>query len=232
MNLYYTVPKQEQGFFLKEILKGKWNISDRLLTRLKKEQSILVNGLFPSMHQIVVAGDQIQVFLDREEDNSNIVPTFMSLNILQENEWYLLLNKPAGIAIHPSCLHYETSLSNGVKYYFDQIGLKKKIRPVNRLDKDTSGVVLFAKNEYLQECIIKQMEKRQVQKEYIAIVSGVIEQKTGTICAPIGRKPNSIIERQVSGAGEKAVTHYQVIRLIRRKYGSKMPTRDRKNSSD
>ena len=91
----------------------------------------------------------------------------MSLEILFEDDYLLIINKPAGYPIHPSMLHFEDSISNGVKYYFNSINLHKKIRPVNRLDKDTSGVVIFAKNEYIQECLVKQMKNGQFLKEYI-----------------------------------------------------------------
>ena len=93
----------------------------------------------------------------------------MDLNILYEDECYLVLYKAPNIAIHPSMLHYESSLSNGIKYYFDSINLHKKIRPVNRLDKDTSGLVVFAKNEYIQECLVAQMKSKCMKKTYIAV---------------------------------------------------------------
>ena len=99
----------------------------------------------------------------------------MNLDIIYEDDSYIVINKPAGIPVHPSMLHYENSLSNGVKFYFDSIGLKKKIRPVNRLDKDTSGIVIFAKNEYIQENLIKQMKKKIFYKEYIAICDGIFK---------------------------------------------------------
>ncbi len=83
--------------------------------------------------------------MNYEEENDNIVPTKMELNILYEDDGLLILNKPAGIAVHPSILHFSDSLSNGIRFYFDSIGLKKKIRPVNRLDLDTSGIIIFAK---------------------------------------------------------------------------------------
>ena len=108
-------------------------------------------------------------------------------------------------------LHYEHSLSNGVKYYFDSIGLKKKIRPINRLDKDTSGIVIFAKNEYIQECLVSQMKSKDFQKEYIAICDGIFDKKVGTINLPIARKEGSIIERCVSPLGDTAITHYKVL---------------------
>ena len=82
----------------------------------------------------------------------------MNLDIIYEDEYYLVINKPAGLAVHPSILHYNNSLSNGVKYYFEQNDIKKKIRPINRLDKDTSGIVIFAKNEYIQEYLVREMK--------------------------------------------------------------------------
>ena len=124
----------------------------------------------------------------------------------------IVINKPAGIAVHPSMRHYKDSLSNGVRFYFDKIGLKKKIRPVNRLDIGTSGLVVFAKNEYIQECLIKQMKDKTFKKEYICIVDGILNEKSGTINLPIARKENSIIERCVNKNGQEAITHYEVLK--------------------
>ena len=95
-----------------------------------------------------------------------------------------------------------------------KFGLKKKIRPVNRLDRNTSGLVIFAKCEYIQECLSKQMLNKSFKKEYIAIVSGKFAnaEKSGTINLPIARKENSIIERCINKDGQKAITHYEVIK--------------------
>ena len=94
----------------------------------------------------------------------------MDLSLLYEDNYMLIINKPAGIAIHPSIRHFDTSLSNGIKNYFDSINLHRKIRIVNRLDKDTSGIVIFGKNEYIQECLISQMKNNIFKKEYLAIL--------------------------------------------------------------
>ena len=136
----------------------------------------------------------------------------MNLNIIYEDDAYLVINKPAGMPVHPSMDHFTDSISNGVRYYFDLTNLKKKIRPVNRLDKNTSGLVIFAKNEYIQECLVKQMKNNQFYKEYIAICEGEFEQKHGTINAPIARKENSIIERCIDKSGDTAITEYEVIK--------------------
>lgn len=198
---------------VKQVLKEEFSISDRLLLKLKLNQKIFQNGQITFVHSSVSCGDLIEVFLDLEEDNSNIVPVKMNFDILYEDDSLLIINKEPNLPIHPSRMHYKDSLSNGVAYYFNQIGLKKKIRPVNRLDKDTSGIVIFAKNEYIQECLVRQMRENYFQKEYIAIVNGILKEKSGTICLPITRKPGSIIERQVSkdSSGDDAITHYQVL---------------------
>ena len=211
MRLKYVIENNEQFDNLKEVLKTKFEISDRLLTKLKKNDLIFLNGSSTNIKSPVNSNDIIEISLDYNEDNNNIVPTKMDLKIVFEDDYLLVLNKPAGYPIHPSMLHFEDSISNGVKYYFDSINLNKKIRPVNRLDKDTSGIVIFAKNEYVQECLVKQMKSNQFKKEYIAICEGILPNKSGTVNAPIARKNGSIIERCVDVSGDTAITHYKVI---------------------
>ena len=197
---------------VKEVLKAEFSMSDRLLLKLKNLDKIYLNGNVTSVNHPVLENDLIECYLDYEEDNSNIVPTEMSLNIIYEDEAYIVVNKPAGIPVHPSMDHYTDSLSNGIAFYFNQIGLKKKIRPVNRLDKDTSGIVIFAKNEYIQECLVRQMKSKEFIKRYIAVVNGNLDNLEGTINAPIARKECSIIERCVSETGDIAITHYKVLK--------------------
>ena len=197
---------------LKELLKVYFYISDRLLLKLKQNNRILVNGKIANIHNSLNCGDLVEIIIDFEEDNSNIIPVKMDLNILYEDDSLLIINKPAGIPVHPSMDHFTDSLSNGVRFYFDSIGLKKKIRPVNRLDRNTSGIVIFAKNEYIQECLVRQMKAGLFEKEYIAFCEGKFEHEEGTINAPIGRKENSIIERCVRVDGDTAITEYKVLK--------------------
>jgi pseudouridine synthase, rluA family len=197
---------------VKEVLKAEFSMSDRLLLKLKKLDKIYLNGNVTSVNHPVLENNLIECYLDYEEDNSNIIPTEMPLNIIYEDEAYIVVNKPAGIPVHPSMDHYTDSLSNGIAFYFNQIGLKKKIRPVNRLDKDTSGIVIFAKNEYIQECLVRQMKSKEFIKRYIAVVNGNLDNLEGTINAPIARKEGSIIERCVSETGDIAITHYKVLK--------------------
>ena len=187
MNLEYKVLNNKYST-IKEVLKDYFNISDRLLKKLKKNEQIFLNNIPTYINHHINVNDFIKVNLDFKEENENIVSTKMDLNIIFEDESLLIINKSAGIPVHPSILHHEKSLSNGIKFYYDSINLKRKIRPVNRLDKDTSGIVIFAKNEYIQESLIKQMKNKIFEKEYFAILEGNIEKKSGTIDASISRK--------------------------------------------
>lgn len=196
---------------INQILKQELNISSRLLQKLINSKHIYLNNNIVDTRNSVKLNDVISVNLDFDEESENIIPQKMNLNIVYEDESFLIINKPPQIAIHPSILHYNDSLANGVKYYFDEINLHRKIRPVNRLDFNTSGLVLFAKNQYIQECLISQMKNHTFCKEYIAVVYGKFKEKSGIINLPIARKENSIIERCISETGQQAITHYEVL---------------------
>ena len=174
MNLIYNVKEE---ITINQVLSDKLNISTRLKNKLIKNRLVSLNGSFVDTRTIAYSGDVVTVILSYNEDNSNIVPKEMYLEIIYEDSHLLAINKPAGIAVHPSILHYDDSLANGIRFYFDKICLKKKIRAVNRIDLNTSGIVLFAKNEYIQECLIKQMASREFSKSYICITRGILNEK-------------------------------------------------------
>lgn len=212
MELKYVIKEDDINKTINEILLNKFNFSNRLLTKLIKNKRIYLNSnVIDSRYKVNHVGI-ITVNLDFKEDNSNIIPIKMNLDIIYEDEWMIVVNKPSGVPIHPSRLHYEDSLSNGVKYYFDSIDLNKKIRPVNRLDLDTSGIVIFAKSEYIQEQFSIQMSKDIFKKEYLCIVEGYLNEKSGIINFPISRKEGSIIERTVNTSGKPSITHFNVLK--------------------
>ncbi len=211
MKLLYEV-KDNKYSTIKEVLKDYFQISDRLLTKLKKYNHIFINDETKFVDYKINIGDKILVDLSFEEESENIHPRKMDLDILFEDEAILIINKPVNLPVHPSILHFEDSLSNGVKFYFETINLKTKIRPVNRLDKDTSGIVIFAKNEYIQEMLIKEMKNNIFKKEYYAILEGAIEDHFFKIDYPIARKNNSIIEREVNSNGALSITYLELIK--------------------
>lgn len=208
MELKYTVTNNKYKN-INEIINSYFKISTRLKNKLIRQKNIYSNGKFVDTRSKLKIGDEIIIDFNYSEDNSNIIPTKMPLDIVYEDDWLLVINKPAGIAIHPSVRHFDNSLSNGIRYYFDKINLKKKIRVVNRLDKDTSGLVVFAKCEYIQEIL---NTSNDIKKEYLCLCSGRFKEKYGTINKPIARKNGSIIERCIDKSGKIAITHYKVLK--------------------
>ena len=145
MKLEYIVKEQDTYSTVRQILKSEFKLSDRLILKLKRANKIYINSLPTHINANISFNDLVAVDINFEEETENIIPVKMNLDILYEDDSLLIVNKPHNTPVHPSQNHFEDSLSNGVKYYFNSINLKRKIRPVNRLDKDTSGIVIFAK---------------------------------------------------------------------------------------
>ncbi len=147
MEITYRITVNDKNKYenIHSILKNELHISNRLLTKLIEEKCIMLNGSLCDTRNSFEVNDKLVIHFNYSENNTNVVPTKMDLEIIYEDDWLLIVNKPAGIAIHPSILHYADSLSNGVKFYFNSIGLQKKIRPVNRLDFNTSRISYFCK---------------------------------------------------------------------------------------
>lgn len=193
---------------LRSILKDELNISSRLFNKIKNEY-VFVNGEHAVYYRDLHVNDVIEVDFSYDDNYNNIVSNpDIKFEIIYEDDWLLIVNKGANLPVHPSLNHYDISLSNGVRAYFDKIGLNKTVRLVNRIDKDTTGLVVIAKCEYIQECLIKQMNDNSFIKEYIAIARGLVD-SSGVIDFPIARKDGSIIERCVDLVrGENAITNY------------------------
>lgn len=155
------------------------------------------------------SGQILTIRLEELESSKQIVPVKMPLNIVYEDEDLLVLNKPADTPIHPSQNNYENTLANGTAYYFQQKEEAFVFRCINRIDRDTTGLTVLAKH-MLSSCILSaQMLKREIHREYLAVVSGKAPLE-GTVNAPIGRKEGSSIERQIDWErGETAITHFK-----------------------
>ena len=206
MLLKYIV---EDNKNLRSILKDELNISSRLFNKIKNEY-VFVNGEHAIYYRDLNVNDVVEVDFSYDDDNYNNIVSNpdIKFEIVYEDDWLLIVNKGANLPVHPSLNHYDISLSNGIRAYFDKIGLNKTVRLVNRIDKDTTGLVVIAKCEYIQESLIKQMSDNSFIKEYIAIARGLID-SSGVIDFPIARKDGSIIERCVDlVCGENAITNY------------------------
>lgn len=143
------------------------------------------------------------------ESGENIIRTEMDLDILYEDEDILVINKPAGMPVHPSMGNYENTLANGIAWYFSQKGEDFVYRCINRLDRDTTGALILAKNPLSAAVLSVQMKRRQIRRTYLALVDGVLPE-SGVVDAPIARMEGSVITREVNfETGESAVTHYE-----------------------
>ncbi len=196
------------GKDIKFILKNHFKLSGALITRLKTGEHILLNGKKEFVNRTVSTNDTLKITLP-EERSENIVPNDIPINILYEDEDILVVNKPSGMPTHPSIHHFEGTLANAVMHYFRDIPFT--FRAVTRLDRDTSGVVIIAKNAVSADRLSKQLQKGTLSKEYIALCVGIPYQKAGTIDAPIRRTAEGIIKRCISEDGKRAVSDYEVI---------------------
>jgi len=174
---------------------------------------ILLNGVPAHMNAPLSAGDLLRIQICEQDSSENILPIPLPLDIVYEDEDLLVLNKPAGMPTHPSQNNRDNTLANALAYYYQQRGMAFIFRCINRLDRDTSGLTIVAKHYVSAGILGKDVaEKSHLKREYLAIVPGTVTPCQGTISAPLGRKPGSIIERCVDPIhGESAVTHYRVL---------------------
>lgn len=207
--LTYTITPQEDGMQVLEFLRSK-GFSRHILTSMKPDkEALLVNGMRIGGRGMLHAGDLFRVCVMETGSVEGIVPTPLPLNILYEDEDILVLNKPADMPVHPSIGNYTNTLANAAAFYFQQKGMLCPFRCINRLDRDTSGALILAKNALSAAILSAQMRNREIRRTYLAVVCGVTP-PSGTVSAPIGRVSDSVIQRQVDPEhGESAVTHYE-----------------------
>lgn len=208
--LRITVKEDEAGWTVRDVLQQSYGVSRRLLISAKHAGEIQLNSSPVYVTVRVEAGDVITVILP-EESSESLEPEEMPLDIRYEDQDFMCVAKPAGLVVHPTRTHESGTLANGVVAYWLARGEKRKFRPVNRLDKDTSGLLLVAKNQWAHEQFSRMQQEKTMRRTYQAIVHGVMEQDEEFVDAPIGLRDDSIIERQVRADGQWARTYYQVL---------------------
>jgi 23S rRNA pseudouridine1911/1915/1917 synthase len=206
----YTFIVNQDGMNIRSYLREIQGISRALLVACKHVRGILLNGKPTYLDHPVKIGDEIQLIVP-EEESENIVPEPIPFAPVYEDDEILIVNKSPNMCIHPTMLHPTGTLANGVVYSWLERGEKRKFRPVTRLDKDTSGLVLIAKSQFAHQQLAILQQKGAIHRYYEALVHGVVAKDQGVICAPIMRKPDSIMERIVHEKGQHAVTHYTVL---------------------
>lgn len=199
----------EEEMKLKDFLLDVMEFSTRSVSKMKREKLLFVNGEFQKPSITIRKGDIIEIPID--EEMSDFLSQDLGVELLYEDFDILLMNKPAFMVVHPTKSHFDGTLANHVINYIEKSGESYKIRFVNRLDMNTSGIVVLAKNAYAHHILSKDMGDNLVKKEYIAIVDGVMEDDEGTIDLPIMRESMESILRVVDEKGQRSITHYRVI---------------------
>lgn len=214
--LTYQITASEQNLPVKQYLKTK-GFSSRGIIELKKEPAnVTVNGAPVFMTHKLSAGDLLTLHIIENEPSEKILPVELPLEIVYEDEDLLVVNKPAGMPIHPSMNNYDNSVANALAWYFREQSTPFVFRCITRLDRDTSGLALIAKHYVsagiLSDMIVRKGTKDGISREYLALVRGSLTPPEGSITAPLARKEGSIIERTVDfEKGETAITHYHLV---------------------
>lgn len=203
------IDEEQNGKKIKYLLRNHLGLSAATVKKLKNSHDgIMLEGKRVFVTEQVISGQQL-VLTIRDEVSENIEPVPMELDILYEDEDVIVVNKPGNMPTHPSQNHHGDTLANGIMYYFRDRSFT--FRVITRLDKDTSGVVLIAKNAFSAQRLSDDIKNKRIQKLYVAAVNGCPENPCGRIDAPIKRVDNSAILRCVSAEGKDAVSEYKVI---------------------
>lgn len=210
----YLVDDYFSGKNIKTLLKQHYHMSTNLITLLKKyEDGICVNGEHKRITYVLSENDHVTLTM-YDEPSENIVPTQIELDILYEDDDIMVINKPPYLPTHPSMGNFENTLANGIMHLWSKRGEAGTFRAVNRLDKNTSGLLVIAKNAYSHARLCEQIQQGLLKRKYLCVVCGNIEDDFGSVNAPIARECDSVIKRCIREDGQDALTHYRVVKRM------------------
>ncbi len=202
-----TVINVDGEIKIRDYLKNRLGLSASLIGKVKYG-NVLVNGEEVHMRKMIKNGDLIKILLP-EEDSENIEPMDIDLDVIYDDDYMMAVNKPKNMPVHPSKGNHLPTLANGVRAY---IGKPFVFRAINRLDRDTSGIVLIAKDRLSAVKLYRAMKEKLFKKTYIALVKGCMETEHGFIDVPIDRECEGSIKRIVREDGKPCLTEYEVIK--------------------
>lgn len=199
-----VVPPAADGLSLRDFLRRWHGVSRTLLTRLRQADGIRVNGQPRRTVDPVRDGDQVVLSL-HEAPSPVVAPEPMELAVVYQDEDVLVVDKPPGLVVHPARGYRQGTLANGVAHHLARLGLAVPVRPINRLDRDTSGLIAFACNPWAQQALAGRLDRG-----YLAVVHGRVVPAAGTVDAPIRPVPGHPVQREVHPDGQAARTHFRV----------------------
>ena len=208
----YLIEAEDDGLKIELYLKRKGYSHQNIVSIKHMPESVLLNGVFSYMNQTLHTGDILTIQISEMQSSEKVPPVNLPLPVVYEDEDIIVINKPAGMPIHPSLNNYTNSMANALAWYYREQGKPFIFRCSNRLDRDTSGLTVVAKHLVSGNILSSMVARREFHREYLAIVRGSVTPESGTINAPLARKEGTIIERTVDWErGETAITHYKVI---------------------
>ena len=206
-----SVSKEYEGKKIREYLKEELGLSTRLIRSASIDKRIFVDNKAVRMNFVLKGNETVLIKLDKEE-TQNIEPEKIDIEVAYEDEDILIINKRPNMVVHPTKTHTSGTLANALMYYFKETNQKCIVRLVNRLDMDTSGLIIIAKNQYAHMELSKEMNLNKLEKRYITLVHGNMKEKSGTIDLPIYRpEEEGTIKRVVDERGQRSITHYKVL---------------------
>ena len=213
----YKIACEHQGLTLEQYLKTILKISGRKLQKLTRTKGIFINNKPAFLKRVLQTNDNINIKIIQDQDYG-VLPQPGIISILYEDNNIIVLDKPPFQLVHPTIHTTENTLANFLANYFKESKETIKIRPLHRLDRNTSGCIIFAKNDHSQNLYTKQLQEKILQRKYWALTSGVPPQNFGIINQSIAKDPTSPNRRIVSAKGEQAITNYQVLQTFDNKY--------------
>ena len=210
----YEITEADAGSDVHSFLRQK-GYSRHILASMKPDpEAVLLNGTHVFMRHPLTAGDTLRIRLRDEESSETLIPAPVPFTIFYEDEDLLVIDKPVNEAIHPAVSHPADTLGNGLAYYFSQKNIPFVFRCINRLDRDTTGLLIVAKNLLAASVLEQSLQRREIHRTYLAAAEGLLPDE-GTIALPIARVDGSLILRAVDyERGARAVTHYRTLRRI------------------
>lgn len=208
-----TVPNEWKQLTIEQILREIYVLPKKTVHQFRMNKEVLLNGEWKSWSEKLQVGDVISIKLFVAEDD-DIIPEYGDIDVVYEDEHICIVNKPKGMDVHPNEKEQIGTLANLVAGYFKKNRVVGKPRHIHRLDRDTTGGVIFAKHAVVGAIMDRLLAERKVKRKYLAHVHGKVVKDKGTISQPIGRDRHHPTRRRVSNSGQDAVTHYEVIERI------------------
>jgi 23S rRNA pseudouridine1911/1915/1917 synthase len=211
--LEIDIPKEWANNTVFHVLSNELGASKALIKKWNSASAIKKNKQKADVNHKLELGDRLYLHLFGKEDYG-VIPEFKMIDVLYEDDHLIIVNKEAGIDTHPNDPNQKGTLANGIAFYYQMNGIQIRVRHIHRLDKDTSGAIIFAKHDLSHSLLDQALELRKIKRTYIAIVEGKVVHSKGKIDQPIGRDRHHATRRRISPNGQKAITHYQVEKYV------------------